>query len=472
MPTAPNILRDLPFAQQVCRAARGRRLYLVGGAVRCALIGTQTTDLDFLVDDAVSVAARVGRALGGTMVTLHEDLPTARVVVRRGTERFDLDFVTPRAPTLSADLQARDFTMNALAAGPVGGRARLFDPCGGRSDIARGLVRMTSAESLATDPLRVLRAYRFAAQLGFRIEGKTRRACRNLAARLDQPAAERVGAEVVALFAGEFYSDALATMVDDGVLEVLLPEFSATFGVDQGGVHEFDVGRHSLLAARRMAEVMASAPGQFPEYAEAIEQYLADPETRASLVLATLLHDIGKPETRVRGEGRWRFFGHEERGVEIVRAITKRLRLPKRMRRQVELLVGSHMQLLPFMGSDEPTSRARRRFARRNGPHHIGLVLLALADRRSLRSEPELGDEDEVLARMSKVFAAARESTATPSPAVSLLAGRDLVELGYKPGPLFSEILEAVEEAWVEGEVADRSAAVEFVRRRWPPGEL
>ncbi len=466
MPTGPEILSQLPLTGVVARAVAGARAYLIGGAVRDAVMGETPTDLDFIVDDAPAVAERMADLARGRSIVLHEDLPTARVVTRVGGERFYVDFAERRAATLRDDLAQRDFTINAMAVGPIGGRARLHDPCGGREDLRRRLVRMTSLRTLTDDPCRVVRAYRFAAKLGFEIEGDTRRECRRLAGRLTDIAAERTSAELLAMLAGQHYPDALRWMLDDGALAVLIPEFSELAGVDQGGIHEFDVGEHSVLTAQRLARVMADAPRIFPDHAEQIGAYLGDPEHRAGLVLGALLHDLGKPECRVPGEGRWRFFGHESRGAELTAEAVRKLRIPKRIRRQVELLVGSHMRLLPFMGTDTPTERGRKRFVRQTRPHHIGLVLLALADRASLRAEPLLGDEDEVHQRVSRIFDAEREMVADREAALPI-GGDDLIALGLAPGPLFAAILEAVEEEWVEGRLRNKAEALAWVREQW-----
>lgn len=435
--------------------------------MRDAILGRATVDFDFVVAEPHDVAARLSGILRGALVPLHEKFPTARVVVRHRGSAIDLDLAAPRAPSLRRDLQGRDFTINALAAGPLGAHPRLFDPCRGRADLAQRLIRMTSPDSLAQDPLRVLRAYRFAAQLGFRIDRSTRRRCRRLAHRLPEAAAERIGCEVLALCAGEHFPAALDAALADGALSQLIPELAHAVGVEQLGVHEFDVATHSVLAAKNLASVMDEAGRIFPAHARQIDEYLGDPDTRAGLVLAGLLHDLGKPDCRVWEGGRWRFFGHEERGTELAEQVTRRFRLPRRVRQQVSLLVGSHMRLIPYIRTDEPTDRAKRRLLRDTAPHTIGLVLLVIADWRALRGDQAVYQEGAALDRLRRLFAVARGMEQTGESEGAPVTGKDLIGLGLEPGPQFAEILDAVEEEWLAGTLNTKSEALEWVRRRW-----
>jgi poly(A) polymerase len=471
LPTAREILAGVPLIEAVRRAAQARSIYLVGGAVRDASRGRNVADFDFLVADGPTVAARFARAAGGRLVVLHEDWPTARVVVRREGRRIDFDFTSPRARSLTGDLRARDFTINALAAGRLGGRVRLVDPCGGRADLAAGVVRMTSPAALESDPVRVVRAFRFVAELGFRLEPETRRACRRLADQVALASAERVGAEVMKLCAGPLVSQALAAMAGARVLQAVIPELAPSSGLWQGGAHEFDVFDHSLTAVKRLAAVIRRPEPVFPEHADRIREYATDEETRSALVLATLLHDVGKPECRVWEGGRWRFFGHEARGAAIAERVAGRLRLPRRMRKRVKLLVASHMRLLPAMGGEKMTARAQRRLVRDTAPDTVGLILLCLADRRALKRTIDWETEGGVLERLAGILTVIREMAEAPEPAEPLVTGGDLMRLGLRPGPAFREILEAVEEAWSEGEVGTKEEALGWVRIRWASKE-
>jgi tRNA nucleotidyltransferase/poly(A) polymerase len=418
-----------------------------------------------VVPDAPLVAERVARRLRGRLVRLHEAPDASRVILRDGRRQQVLDFSSPQGGSLRADLRGRDFTINALAAGPLGRHPRLADPCGGRADLARRVLRMTSADALAADPVRVVRTYRFASALGFRPEGATRRACRRLASLIGTTAPERVGRELLLLAGGRAFGPALRSMAADGVLLSVLPGFAAMEGCEQGGVHQFDVAQHSLLAVTRLAEILRRPARFLPAYADCIAQYLAHEGRRAGLVLAVLLHDVGKPGCRVWSDGRWRFFGHEERGARLAEQAMARLALPRAVRRQVVQLVGSHMRLLPFMQTDSPTPRARRRLMRDLAPHGVGAVLLALADRRALRAEPEFDDDEASLRRLALLLSAGEEQPAARSHDLPL-NGRDLLALGLPAGPRLGEALRALEAEWLAGRLATRDEALAWAARR------
>ncbi|MBM3474513.1 MAG: HD domain-containing protein [Armatimonadetes bacterium] len=464
--TAREVLSLVPFADDVRRAAGRQRSYLVGGAVRDAFLGRSCMDFDFILADPPRVAGAVARRVGGSLVRLHEAHRTYRVALRRGGVRFYLDFAAVAPGGLAADMRARDFTINALAAGPLGEHPRLRDPCGGRADLARGVVRMISREALVRDPVRIVRAYRFAATLGFRLDRRTRRACAGLTGLFPEVAAERLGAELLLTLGARAYETPLQAMAEDGVLAALIPEFAPTVGVEQGGVHEFDVAAHSVLTAVRLAQIISRPGAFFREHADRIARYVADETTRSGLVLATLLHDIGKPERRTWGGRRWRFFGHEEHGAELAEQAVSRLRLPRRVRRQVKDLVRSHMRILPFMQTDEPTLRARRRFMRDMAPHGIGAVLLALADRRALRVTPSFDDDEAAVCRLACLLAAGEGGPASRTEDLPV-NGDDLLRLGFAPGPQFKTILEAVEVQWIAGNLVTRDEALAWVRARF-----
>jgi poly(A) polymerase len=247
----------------------------------------------------------------------------------------------------------------------------------------------------------------------------------------------------------------------------VMPEFERTAGVEQLGVHELDVATHSVLAAVNLAGVMDEAQHLFPGHANEIDEYLSAPEVRAGLVLAALFHDLGKPECRTWEGQRWRFFGHAERGVELAGGLMDRLRLPKRVRRQVTLLVGSHMRLIPYISTDDPTERAKRRLIHETAPDTIGVALLCIADWRALRRDSRVDDEELALDRLRGLLALAREMEAEGEAIEPLLNGSDLLALGLEPGPLFGRILRAVDEEWVAGNLNSKSQALAWVRSRW-----
>jgi poly(A) polymerase len=227
--------------------ARQIQVFLVGGTVRELILGGRTPDLDLAVSrQTLDLAQELARALGGTYVLLDETERTARVVAGAAT----LDLAEFRGASLEADLRGRDFTINAmaldLAALLAGEPVDLIDPCGGWADLAAGQVRMVAAANLASDPLRLLRAYRFAATHGFTVTAETATAIRDLAPALARVAGERVHYELMQLLAAPRAAPGLRDLDRVGLLSHIFPELLDLKGVAQDGYHHLDVFEHSL----------------------------------------------------------------------------------------------------------------------------------------------------------------------------------------------------------------------------------
>jgi poly(A) polymerase len=266
-----RVLRDLA-------AARGLEVYLVGGSVRELALGRPAPDLDLAVSaQTLELARELAAALNGTFVLLDEKERTARVVHQEEI----LDLAEFRASSLEADLQGRDFTINAVAldlkeileAGPL----RVIDPLGGLEDLSGGLIRMVSAENLAADPLRLLRAYRFAATHGFSLVPETEAAICRQVREFSRVAGERVHQELFTLLGVAAAGPILAQMDRVGLLLQIFPELEDLKGVDQNGYHHLDVFHHSLAAVFHLEEVLAAPSRYFGDLAGDLVSYVAAP---------------------------------------------------------------------------------------------------------------------------------------------------------------------------------------------------
>jgi len=462
-------LQSVPHLDALRAAAAQLRapLYLVGGAVRDLLLDRPLGDLDLTTTDARDLARAVASELVGVVVPLHDDPVTVRVVASVATGARELDIVQLTGE-VGTDLARRDFTINAAALRLWPEPPELLDPHGAAAAAwARRLAVVTEA-ALDDDPLRLIRAYRLAAQCGLTIESATRGAIAARAPLITQPAAERMAAELVKLLAAPTGAHHLCLMAEDGVLQELLPELAAGAGMDQGGYHHLDVWGHSLQVAAE-AERIANHPGEwFPRHAAELSDYVADADRLAAVKLGALLHDVGKPECRVWHEDRFRFFGHDEAGAALALRISRRLRLPGRVGDTTALLVGGHMrplQLWRTAASDGPSLRAVRRLFGDLGPHVLGLLIVVLADRAGCLGPASDPTELPGLARAFDALLLLRAEVA-PVPRRRLLTGRDLIrEFGLTPGPRFRELLEATEEAADLGEISTREEALQLVGR-------
>jgi poly(A) polymerase len=453
-------------------AARSLAVYLVGGSVRELALGRRVQDLDLAVSaQTLDLARDLAAALGGTYVLLDEAERTARVVWQGEI----LDLAEFRAPTLTGDLGGRDFTLNAMAVGlnAVLGQSppELIDPCGGLADLARGRLRLVAPENFRHDPLRLLRAYRFAATHGFQITAETTAAIRRVAPEFRRVAAERVHQELFLLLGAQAAAPVLQEMEATGLLSQVFPELDDMKGVEQNGFHHLDVYGHSLLTLASLEDVLAAPEAYFGEIAAEVSRYAQTHPKTVLLKLAALFHDAGKPKVQERRSDpeRYTFYYHEKVGVEIFNRVAARLRCSQAETRTVTTLIQVHMRpflLLPAFRQRELSFRALGRLVRAARPEFPGLFALAMADSLAGQGPLKPADSEAVLADLADAaYQFLKERLEPQERLPKLLSGHDLLRLGLPPGPQFRRLLTAVEEAQWEGLVQTREEALEMVRR-------
>jgi putative nucleotidyltransferase with HDIG domain len=306
----------------------------------------------------------------------------------------------------------------------------VLDYTGGRDDLQAGLIRAIgdAEERFREDHLRMLRAVRFAARLGFAIEPRTMEAIQNLCALVTTVSAERVRDELVRILTEGGARRGFELLDESGLLQIVLPEIAAMKGVEQPPEYhpEGDVWVHTLI--------MLDGLGK----------------TTPTLAMGVLLHDVGKPRT-FRVAERIRFDGHVEVGVEITRKIMTRLRFSNEEIERVEALVANHMKFAHVHQMKEST--LKRMFRLQEFDEHLELHRLDCESSHRMLQNYEYAK--------AKREELGKEQIAPPR----LLTGRDLIAAGYEPGPEFGRILDAVEDAQLEGRVRTREEALELARQ-------
>jgi putative nucleotidyltransferase with HDIG domain len=460
-------------------------VYLVGGAVRDALLGRTSYDLDFVVPEkAIRLAYTVADALGVPAFALDRERDTGRVILPE--LQTMLDFARFRAATLEADLRDRDFTINAMAL-PAGETtaAAIVDPCGGREDLDAGLIRLTHAGALTADPVRTLRAVRLATRLGFALTPETREAIPAAAALLAQVSPERVRDELLKVLLTDTPEDGVAQMAEFGLLPVVLPEIAALAGVAQSPPHHEPVLAHTLSVLRWLVQVevavvyqqqthlpaLRQARAVLAPYASRLGLHLKRPvdgglEGEILLRLGALFHDAGKANTGQEEEGRIRFFGHARVGAQLASRRLRSLHLSNEAVSTVKQIVSGHMRPLSLTQAEKVTRRAIYRFFRDMGAAGLDVALLSLADHLATHDGPgAAGAWEQLLALVARLYEhyfEAYEETIAPPP---LLGGRELMDaLGIEPGPEIGRLLRLIEEAQAAGEVTSRSEALELAQ--------
>jgi putative nucleotidyltransferase with HDIG domain len=479
-PVSPFVIEVLSRVEAFA-SARQHTWYLVGGFLRDHLLGRShpVRNVDLAVPrDALALARDVATQLSGAFVPLDETVGSARVVVTQGAQRLELDISDFRGATLEEDLRRRDFTINAMAMRLAdwlqdpSQSSRLIDPLQGRDALARRRLIPCFPGTFLEDPVRILRAFRLAAQFALDLDAGAEPLMAQAVAGLARISGERIRDELIAILATDRAGWAMTSLNVLGALDVVFPELIEGRNMDQGTFHHLDVLGHQLETVHQADRILKdfaefSEPLRAPLLAYCAEE-LVERRARKSLIkLGGLLHDVGKPANRqVHPDGEIWFIGHEHTGAELAGRMVERLRLAHRETDLVCRLVRHHLR--PGFLSREPqlTRRAIYRFYKDLGDDGPACLLTWWSDRLATRGVKSRVDQiDQQRARLEELltpyFFKAEEIVKPPR----LLDGHRLMEsLGLRPGPKIGELLDVIEEAQAEGRV--RSAEEAFALAR------
>ncbi len=420
-------------------------IYAVGGYVRDQVMGNKSKEIDFVVvGDSIRFSEMVKEKLRGRGFVVYPKFGTASFVV--GDRR--LEFVTARKEsyredsrkpdvvpsTLKEDLLRRDFTINTLAVNINRNRfGEVIDFFNGISDIKKGIIRtvLDPEETFSDDPLRIMRAARFASQLQFDIDPETLEAMKKSKDRLRIVSQERITDEILKILSHSKPSIGLRVLQQTSVLEVVFPELAAMSGVEQKDeYHHKDVFEHTLKVVDNVANVTDNP----------------------MLIFTALVHDIGKPRVKrfVEGAG-WTFHGHEVVGARMLKRICSRLRLPKEYFIYSEKLTRLHMRPINLIG-EEVTDSAIRRLIVQAGDEIDDLLKLCRADITSgnpKRVKNHLKNFERVARRIEEV-----EEKDRMRQFQSPVRGDEIMRIcGIGPGPLVGKIKKMIEEAILDGDI-------------------
>jgi len=437
---------------------QGFEAYFAGGCVRDMLLGLEPTDYDVTTNATPNEVMRifpetyaVGAQFGVVLVPVPVPKDGEREIVppehphsiEVATFRSDGVYSDGRHPdqvqyskSPEQDVQRRDFTINGLLMDPLDGD-RVLDFVGGRADLHAGIIRAIGdpERRFQEDKLRMLRAVRFAARFSYAIDPATFAAIKKLAPEIHQVSRERVRDELTKMLTEGHARRAFELLDRTGLLKEVLPEVDRMHGVEQPPQYhpEGDVWIHTLML---------------------LEQLTA--KCSRTLAWGALLHDVGKPPTFRVAPDRIRFDGHVEVGVRMAHEICQRLHFSNVDTEQIEALVANHMR---FSDVQRMKASTLKRFLRLpEFDEHMELHRIdCLSSHRNLS----------LYNLVSEKLRTTPPDEIRPEP---LITGADLIELGYKPGPSFKEILSTVEDAQLEGRLRSKEDALEMVRREFPAG--
>jgi poly(A) polymerase len=466
-------LTESPAVAAAREALAGRDdVWVVGGAVRDAILGRDVVDVDLAVGgDEAGAARAIAKAVGGPVFELSAEFGTWRALA--GDRSWHADVSRLRGDSIGADLAERDFAMNAIAVPLTDPGGAPDDPFGGVADIEAKRLRAVSDRSFSADPLRLVRAARLGAELGFELDPDTVRLARESAGRAGEPAGERQLAELRQLIAGPDPLRGLALLDELGATAGVLPELEALRGVGQNLNHHLDVHGHTLEVLANVLEVEGDLEryvgAAAPDVQALLDEPLADDLTRGgALRFGAVLHDAGKPMTRQEhGGGMVSFIGHDREGATIVREACARLKTSRALSRHLEALTLHHLHL-GFMARERPLPRRRLfDYLRLTDPVAADVTLLTVADRLAARgggptASPEMIEAHLELAREVLPDAVAWHRDGPPR---APIAGDELAAaVGIEPGPQLGRLLTEVEAGVFAGEVETPDDAVRVAR--------
>lgn len=427
------------------------KVYIVGGFIRDYLIGREKKEIDFLViGDGPAYAKSLAEKLGITQVTIFKNFGTAHF----SSGGYDLEFVGARKEsykrnsrnpkvepgTFKEDINRRDFTINTLAVSineiDFG---RMIDTFNGVADLKNKILKtpLDPIQTFDDDPLRIMRAFRFAAQLGFDVDEKVIIAATELRERLKIVAQERITDEFLKILTSPTPSIGLKPLYNSNVMEIIFPEISALAGVDQRkDYHHKDVFLHTCMVVDNISHSTENAWLRF----------------------AALVHDIAKPATKkfVEGTG-WTFHGHEELGARMMKSVFIKLKLPLNKLEYIEKLIRLHLRPIA-LAKEEVTDSAIRRLIVSAGEDINDLITLCRADITSKNPDKVSRYLDNYERVMQKVLDVKEKDNlrAFQSP----VKGETIMEIcNLKPSRKVGDIKKAIEEAILEGKIENNYEA-------------
>jgi poly(A) polymerase len=445
-------------AAEIVRTLRkhGHQAYFAGGCVRDLLLGREPADFDVATDATPQQVMQifpqtyaVGEQFGVVLVPLESTVATgdpaphaerSNATVEVATFRSDVGYSDGRHPDEvrftkdpREDVQRRDFTINGMMLDPA--TNEVLDFVGGRDDLKTGIVRAIGdpERRFTEDKLRMLRAVRFAARFDYQIDPSTMTAIQRLAPMIHQVSCERVRDELTKMLTEGRACRAFELLDTTGLLREVLPEIAAMKGVEQPPQYhpEGDVFVHTLLLLDKLPAGSSK-----------------------TLAWGALLHDVGKPATFRVAPDRIRFDGHVDVGVKMAAEILHRLRFSNDDTDQILALVDNHMRFGQMQRMSQSTLKKFLRLPAFD--EHLELHRIDC-----LSSHGQLDAYEYAREQLRSL----PPDAIRPTP---LITGRDLIDIGYEPGPRFKEILGAVEDAQLEGRLVSREAAMDYVRREFP----
>ncbi len=457
--------------------------YIVGGFVRDWLLGRDTYDIDIAINGDVRLVAReLAQDIDGKYVLLDDANNVVRVIIAGPDQTWQLDF-TGFSDGLRNDLARRDFTINAIAvdlSNFISGSHEMIDPFCGEEDIKNKTVRAVSSQIFKEDAVRLLRAVRFAAELGFGIEAGTENLIIDNSELVGNVPGEKLRDEILRLLSLSCFRDRLLYLDELHLLTGIIPELGEMKDVAQPKEHYWDVFNHSIETVAAVEFLLLENDWPYSKQdllkesswlqdirSHFEEEISGGSNRRQMLKLGCLLHDVAKPQSKtVDDTGRMRFIGHPGDGADIVVEILNRLRFSGKEIKLVKNLVYYHLRPVQMANTGMPTSKAVYRYFRDTGTDGLDILVLALADYLATCG-PRINVTDwKRHNELIRYIMAENNKQKIEVLAEKLVDGHDLMKtFCLTQGPLIGKLLDLVQEAHAAGEINTREEAILLVSR-------
>lgn len=437
-------------------------IYLVGGTVRDYYLGLESTDRDIIVmdEDAKTFSLKLAELFDATFVPLDEENKIYRIVLPDKINYIDV--TNPVGDSIENDLMRRDLTINAIAVNIRTGE--LIDISGGVTDIKNKCINYVNELNFVDDPLRLLRVYRFQALYGFELAPETIDAVCRYVDLINKPAVERISHEIMALFSGKYTAKALENMNKTWLLEEIFPFVKELKQVPPNSHHHLDLFQHSIETVRQVQNLYENSADEVKEHLDRVD--FGGFSRLAHLKLAAFMHDIGKFSTWTIEEGKHRFIKHDDVGSKMSVKILKKLHFSNKQTEYISQMIKYHIYPSHVMSSPQITEKIMMRYVRKMDTNSIDEIILAQADRLSARG-PEITDEivEHNITYLNMLLRFYLEARETLKPLPKLLDGNEVMKiLNIKPSRQLGEIMEALHEAQINGDILDKDHAIEFVK--------
>ncbi|MEJ6950426.1 HD domain-containing protein [Natronospora cellulosivora (SeqCode)] len=456
--------------------------YIVGGVLRDLFIGKIIKDIDIVITKRVEEVARFfADKNNGSFFTLDEDRKVYRVVVNKKV----FDFAQIIGESIENDLKQRDLTINAMAY-PIDGidilikflsksddfnrlnyinslvddskdesiLKKLFDPCGGLEDLSKGLLKISNKNVFKEDPLRIWRVFRIQRQLSFILAEETIIQLKEDNKLAATPAAERIKEEIMQLFNCDNISETISYMEEEFELfSILIPDISKMKETGENQHHQENAWQHCMQVLSTLEKILLE-----DKYLRLIDEHEIP-----LIKISAILHDIGKTESRSVKNGKIHYYGHEEKGADILAPILKKLKFSRKDKSFICNLVRNHMRPMLLYLADKLSDKGRYRFFRKLGDLAPVVLVHSLADKLAAM---EVNDRKEEIIVYQKfiddildLYGEYKLRTAN-----LLLSGSEVIDyFSLQEGPFVGKVLDKLAEAQALGKVKDKKAAIDYL---------